>query len=295
MLKACAFVPGHVTGFFEIYDGAKDIRQRGSRGAGICLSKGVFTMVEVAESDKKNIEIFLNEEKDDAPVTKYVVEKIIGNKSYEVKVSSTLELPQGQGFGISGAGALSTSLALSKALDLEHTLDEIICIAHQAEIACHTGLGDVMPQSIGGVVTREKEGCEPFGKVKNLDVMDVEIVLCIIGGALATRDIITNLEHKERINKHGKKCLQKLIKNTNLKDMMKLSYGFSKSTGLMSKKLENAILAANEYGMASMAMLGNSLFAIGDTDDLVNVLCEYGEVHICRIDRKGMRIVHGKE
>ncbi len=294
-MKACAFAPGHVTGFFEIHDEAKDIRQRGSKGAGICLSKGVFTMVEVTESDKNSIEIFLNEEKDEAPVTKYVIEKIIGNKTYEVKVSSTLELPQGQGFGISGAGALSSSLALSKALGLELTTDEIICIAHQAEISCHTGLGDVMPQSIGGVVTREREGCHPFGKIKNIDVMDVEIVLCIIGGALATGDIITDLEHKKRINKHGKKCLQKLINNTNLKDMMKLSYEFSKSTGLMSKKLENAILAAGEYGMASMAMLGNSLFAIGDTDDLVNVLYEHGEIHICRIDKRGMRIVEGKE
>ena len=294
-MKACAFVPGHVTGFFEIHDEAKDIRQRGSRGAGICLSKGVFTMVEVAESNQKSIEIFLNEEKEKAPVTRYVVEKIIENKTYEVKVSSTFELPQGQGFGISGAGALSSSLALSKALDLELTIDEIICIAHQAEIACHTGLGDVMPQSIGGVVTREREGCHPFGKIKNIDIADVEVVLCIIGGPLATGDIITNVEHKKRINKFGEKCLQKLIKNPNLQDILKLSYRFSKGTGLMSKDVENAILAADKYGMASMAMIGNSLFAIGDTDDLVNILCEYGEVHICRIDKRGMRIVEDEE
>jgi pantoate kinase len=294
-LSSSAFVPGHLTGFFEIRDEAKDIRQRGSRGAGTCLSKGVFTIVEVTESEKKSIEIYLNEEKDEAPVTRYVVEKIIGNKTYDVKILSTLELPQGQGFGISGAGALSTSLALSKALNLKFTTDEIICIAHQAEIACHTGLGDVMPQSIGGVVTREREGCHPYGLIKNIDVEDVEIVLCIIGGAVATRDIIMDLEHKTRINEHGEKCLKKLIKDPNLQDMIKLSYRFSKSTELMSKEVENAILAASEYGMASMAMLGNSLFAIGDTDNLVNTLSEYGEVHICRLDKRGMRLVEDEE
>ena len=294
-MSCSAFVPGHVTGFFEIHDEAEDIRQRGSRGAGICLSKGVFTIVEVVESDKKSIQVFLNEEKDEAPVTRYVVEKIIGNKTYDIKVSSTLELPQGQGLGISGAGALSTSLALSKALDLKLTRDEIICIAHEAEITCHTGLGDVMPQSIGGVVTREREGCHPYGIIKNVDVEDVEIVLCIIGEGIATRDIITDIENKERINKYGEKCLQNMIKIPNLEDMMKLSYRFSKSTGLMSKKVEKAMLAAGEYGMASMAMLGNTLFAVGDTDGLVNRLYEYGEVHICRIDKRGMRSIEDEE
>jgi pantoate kinase len=294
-LSCSAFVPGHVTGFFEIHDEAEDIRQRGSRGAGICLSKGVFTIVEVFESDKKSILVFLNEEKDEAPVTRYVVEKIIGNKTYEIKVMSTLELPQGQGLGISGAGALSTSLALSKALGLKLPRNEIICIAHEAEITCHTGLGDVMPQSIGGVVIREMEGCSTFGKIKNIDVEDVEIVLCIIGEEIATKDIITDIEHKERINKYGKKCLQNMIKNPNLQNMIKLSYRFSKDTGLMSNKVENAIKAAREHGMASMAMLGNTLFAVGDTDNLVNTLYEYGEVNICRIDKRGMRSIEDEE
>ena len=294
-MSCSAFVPGHVTGFFEIHDEAEDIRQRGSRGAGICLSKGVFTIVEVFESDKKSILVFLNEEKDEAPVTRYVVEKIIGNKTYEIKVMSTLELPQGQGLGISGAGALSTSLALSKALGLKLPRNEIICIAHEAEITCHTGLGDVMPQSIGGVVIREMEGCSTFGKIKNIDVEDVEIVLCIIGEEIATKDIITDIEHKERINKYGKKCLQNMIKNPNLQNMIKLSYRFSKDTGLMSNKVENAIKAAREHGMASMAMLGNTLFAVGDTDNLVNTLYEYGEVNICRIDKRGMRSIEDEE
>ncbi len=63
----------------------------------------------------------------------------------------------------------------------------------------------------------------------------------------------------------------------------------------MSKEVENAILAAGEYGISNMAMLGNSLFAVGDTDGLVNVFCDHGVVHICRIDKKGMRIVEDEE
>lgn len=295
MLTSSAFVPSHVTGFFEICDEAKDIRQRGSRGAGICLSKGVFTIVEVEESDKKNIEIFLNEEKKKAPVSRYVVNALLGEKPYYVKVSSTLELPVGQGFGMSGAGALSTSLALSNALNLGLGRDEIVCIAHSAEIACGTGLGDVMPQSMGGVVLRKKEGCYPHGIIEKININEIEIVLCIIGKPLPTKSIITDSKHKKVINEYGNRYIEKIIKKTNFEDIMQFSYEFCQNTKLMSKEVNEALLIAREYGAASMAMLGNSIFVVGDTDNLVTVLSNLGEVHICRIDGRGMRIVGDEE
>lgn len=207
-MRACAFVPGHVTGFFEIYDEAEEIRQKGSRGAGICLSLGARTVVEVLNSEKQKIEVFINERKVQTPVTELVVKKILDDEPFDVKVSSTLELPQGQGFGMSGAGALSVSLALTKALGLSLSTNEIVCMAHEAEINCATGLGDVMPQSIGGVVLRKKEGCFPFGVMENIRVKDSEVVLCVVGKELSTKDIIMDPTHKKNINEHGQNCLK---------------------------------------------------------------------------------------
>jgi pantoate kinase len=291
LLKACAFVPGHVTGFFEVQDEAKDIRQRGSRGVGICLSKGANTTVEVSDSEKQSIEVLINQKKADAKVTEFVVKKVLGDEPFQVKVSSVLDLPQSQGFGMSGAGALSSSMALVKALDLEYSKNEVVCIAHWAEIMCGTGLGDIMPQSVGGVVIRKKEGCPPFGILENIENVDEKVVLCVIGDELSTKNIITNPGYRKKINEYGNECLQQLIKKSGLKEMMYLSLAFSRGTGLLSPELEEAISAARRFGLASMSMLGNSIFAIGDTDNLVRELKNFGDVFVCNIDRKGMRIV----
>ncbi|UCE38364.1 MAG: hypothetical protein JSW00_03765 [Thermoplasmata archaeon] len=291
MLKASAFAPAHVTGFFEIHDEAEDLRKRGSRGVGICLTRGIHTNVEVSESEKQDIEVFINNKKMMSPVTEFVVQRLMSDDCYKIKVKSELDLPLGQGFGMSGANALSTSFALAKALNLELSKDDIVCVAHQAEIACRTGLGDVTPQSIGGMVIRKKEGCPPFGVVEKIECEDVEIVLCVVGKELSTRDIITDPEHRRNINKYGEESLKQLVKMPKLWEAIWLSLAFSKGTGLMSQDMEKAVMAARNFGLVSMAMLGNSVFAIGDTKNLVNALQDFGEVYTCRIDRNGARIV----
>ena len=295
MSRACAFVPGHVTGFFEIHDEVEDLRQRGSRGAGICLSKGAFSTVEISESETQNIEVQINQTIVEAPVTVHALKKIIGNRHFEIKVSSELELPVGQGFGMSGAGTLASALATAQALDLDLSKDQIVCAAHEAEIICATGLGDVMPQSLGGVVIRKKEGCHPFGIIEKIETEEMEIVLCVIGKELSTREIITDPHYKRKINKHGNECLAQLIKIPKLVEMMWLSLSFSNSTGLLSREVEYAVTEARRFGLVSMSMLGNSIFALGDTKGLVDALESYGEVHICTIDSDGARIVEDRK
>ncbi|UCE73522.1 MAG: hypothetical protein JSV56_10910 [Methanomassiliicoccales archaeon] len=294
MLRASAFVPGHVTGFFEIRDNAKKKRHRGSRGVGICLSRGVHTVVGITSSKTQSIDVLIDNKTAQAPVTKHVVKRILGNELLKVKISSTLELPQGQGFGMSGAGALSASLALAKALELEISRDEIVCMAHEAEIEYSTGLGDVVPQSVGGMVIRKMEGCPPFGMIDQISPENTDIVCCVIGEQLPTKTIITNEEYKKRINEDGKRCLQELLKNPTQEKMMHLSFEFSKNTGLLSGELEDAIAAVKKYGQASMSMLGNSIFAMGDTGIMAKILKDFGEVYICKMDSEGARVVKGR-
>lgn len=292
-MRACAFVCGHITGFFSIHDETEDVRKRGSKGCGICLTLGVNTEVDCISSKIQKVDIFINGKNDPAPATRLTIEKILGGQTFEVRVTSELDLPQGQGFGMSGAGALSASLALNEALNLDIPEEKIVCAAHEAEILCATGLGDVTPQSHGGVVIRKKEGCPPFGIVENIESQDPEIVLCVVGKELSTKEIISDPDHRIRITKYGEECLGKLSENPSLEEMMHLSISFSKRTELLSPEVKSAIDAASEFGMASMTMLGNSLFAMGDTQKLVNVLIDFGDVYVCKIDKIGGRILKG--
>lgn len=293
MLKGSAFAPGHVTGFFEIHDKAKDVRMRGSTGGGICLSLGVQTNVEITRGKKQEIGILLNGREVEAPVTQHAVERMVHEKKLKIRVESVLGLPQGQGFGMSGAGALSTAMALSQALELKLSTKEIICIAHEAEIACGTGLGDVMPQSTGGVLIRRKEGCFPYCVLENIDVRSGEVVLCVIGESVSTKEIIKDPKHRERINKHGGRCLSELLKEPDIHNFFKQSMRFAKGTKLMTSAVKKAVDAASESGYAAMSMLGNSVFCTGDAKAQARALQAHGDVYTCSIDKQGARSVDG--
>jgi pantoate kinase len=290
LLKAAAFAPGHVTGFFSIHDTSKKMRHKGSRGAGICLSRGAHTIVGVTGSTSQGIDVFINNVKVEGSVTEYACRKILGYESLKVRVVSSLDLPMGQGFGMSAAGALSSCLALAEVLNRGIKREEIICAAHEAEINYHTGLGDVLPQSYGGIVIRKMEGCPPFGVVDTIKAKDTGCVLCVVGEGLITSKIITDDNQKRRITEVGTNCLRELQSDPSIQNMMRLSYAFSKGTGLLSKELDEAISAANKVGMASMSMLGESIFALGDCEKLRDVLSNYGEVFVCDIDNEGMRL-----
>src|SRR5688572_17216798 len=110
-----AFCPGHVTAFFVVHDDPNP-RVKGSRGAGLSLSLGVRTLVRVRDAPRPSIDILVNGRRQKAEVTRWVVEKLVGSRSMEIKVLSETPLPMSQGFGVSAAAALSTALALDEAL-----------------------------------------------------------------------------------------------------------------------------------------------------------------------------------
>jgi pantoate kinase len=134
--RAAAFCPGHVTGLFEIHDVDPDPLRRGSRGAGFSLSQGVLTYVEVEPADSLAIDIMVDKEPAEAPVTREALTNLLreavrdgrvplnkdapkGSKArIRVRAWSDLHLPVSQGFGMSAAGALSGTLALARCLRL---------------------------------------------------------------------------------------------------------------------------------------------------------------------------------
>jgi pantoate kinase len=75
-----------------------------------------------------------------------------------------------------------------------------------------------------------------------------------------------------------------------LVNMMRLSRDFMKRTGLATKEVEAAVVVAEDFGPASMTMLGNSLFAVGNAREQEQVLSAHGKTYKAKVDWRGPRI-----
>ena len=283
-MRGRAFAPGHITGFFEIADGAREARKKGSRGAGVNLSLGVYTSVEVHAADRGSIDISINGKSSEAATTRRAVELLAGARRLRVKVDSQVALPVGQGLGMSAAGALSTALALGQALGRPVTHLEAGRAAHVAEIEERTGLGDVAAQLCGGWEMRVRAGFPPIGQVDRFLVPPQDIAVCVCGRPVSTRSVLTDRDGRKRISALGRSCMRRILAKPTLPNFFELSFMFAAGTGLAE---EGALALAREVGerglgMASVSMIGNSVFAVGQAEGLVKLMRPHGEVFLCR-------------
>jgi len=287
-MKSKAFCPGHISGFFEPVYFNNDFSRSGSRGAGVSINLGAFSEVTAIESSIQNIEIFINGKKSPAPVTKLAIEFLIAKNDLNITVKTKLDLPMGQGFGMSGSGALSSTIALSKICGLSSS--DAMKAAHFAEVNLKTGLGDVVSSFIGGFEVRKTPGIPPWGIIEHIPG-NYNIVLCVVGKKVNTSKIISNKNSMNIVSDYGKLCTKKILEKPSVENLFYLSNVFSKKTGLANKKLQKIIDECNNYGKASMCMLGNSIFALGKTNELSNILSKYGKTYVCSVDEYGARLI----
>ncbi len=288
-MKGSAFVPGHITGFFEIFDHENSIKA-GSRGAGVVLDKGVYTTVKIKEG--YGISTTLNGDVCECPVSQSALKDVlrIAGAKYEVEIIHELEVPQGQGFGASGAGALGTALAANAALGLNLTMNQCGEIAHRAEVLNRSGLGDVIAQSTGGLVIRKKPGAPGTGVTDRI-FSDEKLVVFTIGSKIKTKSVLLDNEKKEKINKAGRVCMKELLKEPSTENFLALSRKFAFETGLMEKDVHSALKTLEGRGVtASMSMLGNSVFTITDEPEKVGEYLDYLYI-IADIDYTGARVL----
>ena len=287
-MKATAFAPGHISGFFEpVYN--QDMSRTGSCGAGINISLGATSIVFAKNSNKQNFEIYVNDKKSPAPVTKLALKYMLLENPIDIVVKTTLYLPVKQGFGMSAAGAISATYALAKIIGFSK--NEAMKASHYAEVQLRTGLGDVMASCFGGVEIRKSAGLPPWGIIEHIPGK-YDLVLCIVGKKLETRKILSDPSKTDKIVEYGKYCTKKLLENPTIENLFLLSQTFAKKTNLLEKRTQEAIDAANKFGMASMCMLGNSVFAIGKTNELCNTLSLFGKVYVCSVDENGARVLN---
>ncbi|MGA9098849.1 MAG: pantoate kinase [Methanotrichaceae archaeon] len=273
-----AFVPSHITGFFAAKRQENPLLS-GSIGCGLNLALGATTIVE--PSDK--MQIFLNGELSDAPVSRYVIDRLAKTP---VNVRTKLDMPLGSGFGASGAGALGCAYALNAHFDLGMMANQVAAVAHSAEVVNRTGLGDVIAQNTGGLVVRLEAGAPGIGRVDRIPVPAINVNF-VVRGPISTREVLSDEKAMNDINSAGKACLKELLAKPTLEEFMRLSRRFTSKIGLTSNWALDAIETVEAAGgMASMIMLGDSVFAIGGDE----ALSEFGKVGSTFVSHRGANL-----
>ncbi len=246
-----AFVPGHVTGFFTV-DRDDDPTKAGSRGGGIALSDGVSVTVEPAPETTVTL--------DGETIEMAAVEHVLSTLRADARVTAETPLPLGAGFGVSGAMALGTALATNAALDRGLSYNELVTIAHGAEVKAGTGLGDVVAQARGGVPLR----LEPGGPQHNYvdAVPDWTRVEYYTLGELSTPDVVGG--DTQALTTAGERALSMVVEEPTLDSFTRASRQFSREAGLLTESVRDVVTTVTEAGGdAAMAMLGETVFAVG--------------------------------
>ena len=284
-----AFCPGHVTAFFEVCEDA-DPRKKGSRGAGLALSLGVTTVARVRDATRSSLDVLVNGRRVRAEVTEATARKLLGDGTYEVKLLADSPLPVSQGFGVSAAAALSTALALDDALGLGLPRDELVARAHVAEVECGTGLGDVVPASLGGMDLRLRPGAPGHADVRTFPVHK-DLLLAVVGPELLTRSVIRDPAKIAAINRYGGACVDAFAPHPSFERLFELGNRIAEETGLASRTVREVVRASRMFGRAAMAMLGNAVFAEAGREDLSTLFRKFGTILRCEVDPQGARVL----
>ncbi|MDF9744034.1 pantoate kinase [Natrinema salsiterrestre] len=249
--EATAFVPGHVTGFFSTHPD-EDPTKAGSRGAGLTLTDGVEVTIEPATESTIVLD---GEEIEVDPVT-----TVLETLDASARVEADSDLPIGAGFGVSGALTLGTALAVNRVFERKLSMNELVTIAHGAEVQAGTGLGDVVAQAHGGVPIR----LEPGGPQDNkLDAIPTRARIEYVSfGELSTADVLSG--DTDQLTAAGKEALSRVVEEPTLLSFMYASRLFARDAELLTERVIETIadVSAAE-GQASMAMLGETVFALG--------------------------------
>jgi pantoate kinase len=304
-----AFSPAGISSFFEICNQTADGRlltdpeKIGARGGGFVIEKGVLTEVEIAPRKKSSeIEVIINEEQaPEAETTRSVVRKLLqeANSTFEITVKHTVQVPIGAGFGTSAAGALGTALALSKALGLNHTYNDLGKIAHAAEVKCKTGLGTVGPLMIGGCVLSVVPGGPGTAVIDRIPLTsDYAIVIGVCGG-ISTKSILTSPKKREVVNRSGRKTLKRILSNPTLDNFLNCCKGFAEEAGFMNDRLRNLAELAERAGAigAAQNMVGEAIHAVTTLENAGKVTQAFMEalpqekIIMSKIDFQGARLL----
>ena len=277
--RATAFVPGHVTAFFSAHPD-DDPAAAGSRGAGLTLADGVTVRVSAGDGGDETGTRTIDGEPGSIGAVEDVLDAL---DAAGTDVAVETDLPIGAGFGVSGAAALGAALAANDAFDRAWTENELVRLAHAAEVSRGTGLGDVVAQARGGVPVRLEPGAPGVGELDGVPA--TARVEYVTFGELSTEEVLGG--DTAALTAAGEDALDRLRADPRLPTLMDAARGFAREADLLVPEVAEAIGAVESAGgEAAMAMLGRTVFALGTG------LSDAGyDPEVCRIDAAGARLV----
>lgn len=283
------FVPAHITGFFEIFQN-NDPVLKGSRGAGIALDEGVVTET-VVEDGCGHIVITINGKENALNTISRRAVDIIRERyspdlsNVDIHINHETSLPISAGFGTSAGFALGVSFTLPRLLGINLSFNEAGEIAHLTELSESSGLGDVISEMHGGCVLRLLEGSPVRARIDKILPDKTVYVISKTLSSINTRDVIEDPVQVNRINSNGHELLNMLRSNPCIENFIALSRKFSVETKLVNPELNELLdIFDDETIGSSMAMLGNTAFALSYTPDVSIEDCL-----ITKINRTGIK------
>jgi len=306
--SAKAFSPSGISSFFEICDTEtdgspiSDLERIGARGGGFGIQKGVMTQVDVSKAENASIHVFINgKDAPEAETTKSVVQMLLSKVSEKcnVVVKHKVEVPIGAGFGSSAAGALTTALALSKALSLNLTCNQIGRIAHVAEVKCKTGLGTVGPLMLSGCILTIEPGAPGIAIIDRIPISTDYVIVAGVFGPIPTKEVLASPEKRLAVNKWGKKTLEKILSEPSLENFLACCRDFADKTGFMTERVRTCIRLAEGAGAigAAQNMVGEVTHALTTLENAENVVQAFKRVLpqekilVAQIDIQGARLI----
>jgi len=299
---ARAFAPGHITGLFRIHDSTKEPLYTGSTGAGFSVLAGTLTTVSLLESKSLDIVVEYNKKLIDAPVTTMVARTLAEkyDQIFRARIEHESSIPIGVGFGASGAGALSTALALGRLLDPKMSRSSAAGFAHCAEVVNHTGLGDVIGQFKGGVEVRTHPGAPGIGRIVSIPYDDqIRVVLAGGQGLKAKKAALTDAAWHDKINRAADKLVESVAGHRSISTFVDCSRRFAEAAGLATDRVTSGLnmLDSAGLGLSAQVMLGDSVFCFcteegtGSAVDILSKLWEPHEVIVTSISAKGGQVI----
>jgi len=252
-----AFAPGHVTGIFRPELNRRDPRGRGSVGAGVVLELGVWAEARFLPGPRATVKVV-----GDAPgpwtISQEVARRLAPRRSGALTVQLTHELPVGQGFGTSAAGALATALAIRAIVGGPRS--RAVTVAHLADLFGGGGLGGVAAILGGGLEVRTRAGVPPWGRVVHRP-FDARLLIGVVGRPIPSPSVLTDPRALRRIAAAARGWEQ--AADATPGTFLGLAERFTDRAGLASPAVTRVVRALRRRGSwAAQAMFGESFFAV---------------------------------
>ena len=269
-------VGGHVTLLFSVHSKALLARNQGSKGAGFCLEDGVESTVKIMQKGTDEITITAMDGSPFAEGEQIYIDLLnsfreVFNVESPVSIDIQLELPVSQGFGMSAAGLLATSLALGEVFDCGDE-GQLARLAHRIERRISGGLGDILGLWAGGCELRIAPGSPPFpGKALGFDVGCPAILVWDPEGEKHTSNYIDDPIWKSKITKAGEAAVERLKRHEWNLDvwgiLLEEADRFALESGLLEEparsNLLNVVIENSDDSMSChLCMLGTSLIVV---------------------------------